>query len=189
MNQVLVLNASFEPVRIVDWQKAMQLLFQGKVEVLEEYDREIRTVRFSFRLPSVLRLLRYVPFSKKRNMVRFSRNNILMRDQHTCQYCGRKRNKNELTLDHVTPVVQGGKKTWDNIVAACIQCNQKKGGRTPHEAGMGLINKPSYPKLLPEAIEWSVTISTSSAPAQWKVYFTFELPWQTTPKPRSTKKP
>ena len=172
MDHVLVLNASFEPVVVVHWQKAMQLLFQGKVEVLEEYDREIRTVTMTFRLPSVLRLIRFIPTLRKKNIVRFSRTNILMRDAYTCQYCGRKRQKSELTLDHVVPAVQGGKKTWDNIVTACTHCNQKKGGRTPSEAGMRLIAKPCKPSWLPE---YSVQLSLKSTPEKWKLYFSWQI--------------
>lgn len=170
MDTVLVLSASFEPFKIVSWQKAMQLLFTEKVEVLEEYEREIRTVSMTFRLPSVLRLRRYVPLVRKKNIIRFSRTNIFIRDQHTCQYCGRKRQKHELTLDHVIPVVQGGAKNWENIVTACLQCNQRKGGRTPHEAGMRLIIKPQAPAWLPsQAIRYDL----NSAPEHWKVYLSW----------------
>ena len=172
MTSVLVLNASFEPVRVIPWQKAMQLLFQGKVEVLEQYEREIRTVTLTFKLPSVLRLLRYIPSARRKSVVRFSRANIFMRDKCTCQYCGRKRARHELTLDHVIPAVQGGKKTWDNIVTACIQCNQRKGGRTPAEANMHLIEKPSCPTYLPTI---TLRISLNSAPETWKVYFSWQL--------------
>lgn len=172
MDQVLVLNASFEPLHVVHWQKAMQLLFQGKVEVLEEYEREVRTVTLSIRLPAVLRLLRFIPTIRKRNIVRFSRANIFVRDQFTCQYCGRKRTRSELTLDHVTPSVQGGKKTWDNIVSACIQCNQRKGGRTPQEAGMHLIVKPATPEWLPMC---TIRYRLNSAPERWKVYLSWQL--------------
>lgn len=172
MDHVLVLNASFEPLHIIPWQKAMQLLFQGKVEVLEEYDREIRTITVTYKLPAVMRLLRFIPLIRKKSAVRFSRTNIFIRDQHTCQYCGRKRPRTELTLDHVSPVVQGGAKSWENIVTACMQCNQRKGGRTPHEAGMRLIAKPQCPEWLPAI---SVRFSLQSAPDRWKVYLSWNL--------------
>lgn len=171
MDQVLVLNASFEPVLVIPWQRAMTLLFQGKVEVLEEYDREIRTVTVTFKMPAVLRLLKYIPIAKKKNVIRFSRANIFARDQFACQYCGRKRPKHELTLDHVVPVVQEGPKSWENIVTACIQCNQRKGGRTPEQAGMALISKPRRPTWLPT---FTVRYRLNAAPDRWKVYFSFE---------------
>lgn len=149
MSHALVLNATFEPLQIVSWQKAIQLLFQGKVEVIEESDQEVRTVRLTMKIPAVLRLLEYVPLKKKRQLVRFSRLNVFLRDRFKCQYCSNHFTKTHLTLDHVIPVVQGGKKTWENIVTACKPCNQKKGGRTPLQAKMNLIKKPSPPDWIP----------------------------------------
>ncbi len=167
MNPALVLNAGFEPLHIVSWQKAMQLLFQGKVEVIEEYDREVRTVRVSFRLPSVLRLIDYIPTKKKRQIVRFSRTNVFIRDRHTCQYCGQKFQKNHLTLDHVVPVVQGGGRSWSNMVTACKTCNQKKGGRTPAQAGMKLLMTPRQPTWLPAT---SFRLEVVICHQSWKLY-------------------
>src|SRR3954464_1759669 len=85
----LVLNASFEPLHVVTWQRAIQLLFQGKVEVVEESDHEVRTVRLTIKVPGVLRLISYVPLARKKQIVRFSRINIFLRDNHICQYCNR----------------------------------------------------------------------------------------------------
>src|SRR4051812_33770053 len=124
MSHALVLNASFEPLHIVTWQRAIQLLFQGKVEVIEDSDKEIRTVRITMKIPAVLRLLTYVPLSRRKQIIRFSRANIFLRDQNVCQYCGQQFSKTHLTLDHVVPVVQAGKKSWENIVTACKPCNQ-----------------------------------------------------------------
>lgn len=168
MSHALVLNTSFEPLHVVTWQRAIQLLFQGKVEVVEEGDMEIHTVRFTMRVPAVLRLLNYIPIKKKKNIVRFSRANIFLRDQNQCQYCGKKFNRTHLTLDHVIPIVQGGRKTWDNIVTACKPCNQKKGGRTPSQAKINLIRKPKEPNWLPTA---TFQFGISVAPESWKFYF------------------
>ena len=88
MEQTLLLNATYEPLKVVHWQKAITLLCQGKVEVISEYDREIRSVSISFKLPSVIRLLSYIRIKKRFNSVPFSRANIYARDNHTCQYCG-----------------------------------------------------------------------------------------------------
>jgi 5-methylcytosine-specific restriction endonuclease McrA len=167
-NHALVLNASFEPIHIVPWQRAIQLLFQGKVEVVEESDREIRSVRVTIKVPAVLRLLQYVPLKKKKQMIRFSRENVFLRDQLLCQYCGHKFSRSQLTLDHVTPVVQGGKKSWENIVTSCKPCNQRKGGRTPGQANMALIRKPREPNWLP-GHELHVTLQLW--PERWRVYF------------------
>ncbi len=167
MSHALVLNASFEPLHVVTWQRALQLLFQGKVEVVEESDREVRTVRLTIKVPAVLRLLTYVPLTKKRGIVRFSRTNIFLRDQNVCQYCDRQFNRAQLTLDHVVPIVQGGKKSWQNIVTACKPCNQKKGGRTPAQAGLKLIGKPKQPNWLPSA---NLTVGYTKAPERWSLY-------------------
>jgi 5-methylcytosine-specific restriction endonuclease McrA len=167
MSHALVLNASFEPLHIVSWQRAIQLLFQGKVEVIEEYDREIRTVKISIKVPAVLRLLTYVPLSRKKHIVRFSRANIFLRDNHHCQYCGHKFGKSHLTLDHVIPIVQGGRKGWENIVTACKPCNQHKGGRTPAQANMHLVRKPRQPMWLPTA---NLQLGIQRTPERWKIY-------------------
>jgi 5-methylcytosine-specific restriction endonuclease McrA len=167
MSHALVLNASFEPLHIVTWQRAIQLLFQGKVEVVEESDQEVRTVRMTIKIPAVLRLLNYVPLTKKKQIVRFSRTNIFLRDNNICQYCGIQFNKTHLTLDHVIPIVQSGRKSWENIVTACKPCNQRKGGRTPAQAGLSLIRKPKQPNWLPTA---SIQLGVTRTPERWKIY-------------------
>jgi len=171
MGHALVLNASFEPLHIVSWQRALQLLFQGKVEVVEESEKEIRTVRFTIRVPAVLRLLTYVPIQRKKDVIRFSRANIFVRDQGVCQYCGEKSNKSHLTLDHVIPIVQGGGKSWENIVTACKPCNQHKGGRTPAQANMHLIRKPKRPKWLPST---TLHVGATITPERWRIYLKLE---------------
>lgn len=167
MAHALVLNASFEPLQIVTWQRAIQLLFQGKVEVIEESEKEVRTVRLTIRVPAVLRLLEYVPLKKRKQIVRFSRTNVFIRDQYRCQYCGETFQKSQLTLDHVMPVVQGGAKSWENIVTACKPCNQKKGGRTPKQAKMELIRAAFRPTWLPST---AIRMTVSKTPDRWKIY-------------------
>ena len=108
MEQTLLLNASYEPLKIVHWQKAVTLWCQGKVEIISVYDREIRAVSFSFKLPSVIRLLRYIKIKRRFDYVPFSRANIYARDDHQCQYCGDEYPTSELTFDHVMPVAKGG---------------------------------------------------------------------------------
>ncbi|MCC7441993.1 MAG: HNH endonuclease [Bdellovibrionales bacterium] len=164
----LLLNASFEPLHIVSWQRALQLLFQGKVEVVEEGEREIRSVSISIRVPSVLRLIHFISLKKsKRHLVRFSRPNVFLRDHYRCQYCGQKCVRHQLTLDHIIPVVQGGRKSWENIVTSCKPCNQRKGGRTPEQASMALVKRPEEPKWLPEV---SLQLGISVTPEKWKIY-------------------
>ena len=168
MEHTLVLNATFEPINIVSWKKALTLLFQGKVEVLAEYDREIRSVNFTIKMPSVLRLLRYVKIRRRFPHVKFCRANIYARDNHICQYCGRRCSTEDLTFDHVIPIVKGGGKTWDNIVTCCFDCNHKKGGQTPEEAGMRLIRPPRQPEWVPAILH--VTIGLRTAPDAWRDY-------------------
>ena len=149
MEQTLLLNATYEPLRVVHWQKAITLWCQGKVEIVAVYEREVRSVSFSIRLPSVIRLLRRIRMRRTVEYVPFSRANIYARDNHSCQYCGDSFPTSELTFDHVIPVAHGGRKDWENIVTCCITCNRRKGGRTPEQAHMHLITKPVKPKRSP----------------------------------------
>ena len=167
MEQTLLLNATYEPLKVVHWQKAITLLYQGKVEVISEHDREIRAVSFRIKLPSVIRLLRYIKIKRRFDYVPFSRANIYARDNHSCQYCGDQFPTSELTFDHVVPVAQGGRKDWVNIVTCCVTCNRRKGGRTPHEAGMHLVKWPKRPESVP-AIR--ITIGLRNAPDSWRDY-------------------
>jgi 5-methylcytosine-specific restriction endonuclease McrA len=171
MEQTLLLNATYEPLKVVDWRKAVMLLCQGKVEVISEYDREIRSVTVSFKLPSVIRLLRLVRIKRRFDHVPFSRLNIYARDEYTCQYCGMVHHTSDLTFDHVTPVAQGGRKDWENIVTCCVTCNRLKGGRTPDQAGMKLIRPPRRPDRV------RVTIGLRNTPASWRdyIYWNVEL--------------
>jgi len=147
--RALLLNASFQPLQVISWQKALQLFFSGKVEIVESSEQEIRSVTMTIRMPRVIRLIKYLPPNQRKNIVRFNRNNVFLRDHHTCQYCGQKPGTHRLTLDHVIPVVKGGPKSWENIVSACRPCNLKKGERTPEEAGMRLRSTPRQPVWLP----------------------------------------
>jgi len=168
MEHTLVLNATYEPINIVTWKRALNLLCQGKVEVLAEYDREVRSISFTIKMPSVLRLLKYVKVRKHRQHVKFCRANIYARDHNTCQYCGEKCSTEDLTFDHVVPVVKGGGKTWDNIVTCCFECNHIKGGCTPEEAGMKLIRRPREPEWVPTMLH--ITIGFRTAPQAWRDY-------------------
>jgi 5-methylcytosine-specific restriction endonuclease McrA len=172
MEQTLLLNATYEPLKVVHWQKAITLWCQGKVEIIASHDREIRAVSFSLKLPSVIRLLRYVRIKKRFDYVPFSRANIYARDGYTCQYCAHQHPTQELTFDHVVPVSQGGRKDWENIVTCCVSCNRRKGGRTPEEARMRLIRHPRRPDSAP-AIR--ITIGLRDAPDSWRDYLYWNL--------------
>jgi 5-methylcytosine-specific restriction endonuclease McrA len=174
MEHTLVLNASYEPLRIVPWKKAITMLFQGKVEVIAVYDREIRGVTVRVKLPSVLRLLRHVRTRRPFADVPFSRANVYARDDHRCQYCGGRFGPGHLTFDHVIPVARGGRKGWDNIVTCCIPCNRKKGDRTPEEAGFHLVRRPRRPTALPSL---TLTFGVQRAPDSWRDYLYWDLSW------------
>lgn len=120
--------------------------FLGKVEVVREHDWPVHTISRVFAAPAVVRLLRNVRVRPL--CVRFSRENVYLRDQHRCQYCGKTCGPRELTLDHVIPRARGGKTTWRNVVTACGECNRRKGHLDPEEVGMRLLTLPERPKWL-----------------------------------------
>ena len=173
MEQALLLNASYEPLKVVHWQKAITLWCQGKVEVIAVHDREIRAVSFTFKLPSVIRLLRFVKIKRRFDYVPFSRENIYTRDGDTCQYCNQVFPRAELTFDHVVPVAQGGGKDWENIVSCCVDCNRKKGGRTPSEAGMHLVKVPKRPDS--HTIRVTLKIGLRTPPESWRDYLYWNM--------------
>jgi 5-methylcytosine-specific restriction endonuclease McrA len=142
----LVLDLGYQPHRIVSWQRAVTMMFRGVAEVIEEYDEEIRSVTLTIKMPAVVRLLRRVG---RKRAVKFSRINVLTRDNFTCQYCGKKLPVRKLNYDHVVPRCQGGKTCWENIVTSCVPCNDRKRDRTPQQARMVLRRKPVKPKSLP----------------------------------------
>lgn len=172
MEQTLVLNASFEPLRIVPWQKAVTLLFQEKVEVMEVYDRHVRSISLSLPLPAVLRLRRHVRPRRAFAPVPFTRANVYARDEQRCQYCGQRFSVAELTFDHVLPVARGGHKDWDNIVTCCVRCNRLKGDQAPEEVGLTLIRRPRRPDA--RAL-LSSGLSQACAPPSWRGYLAWGL--------------
>ena len=153
----------------ISWQRAVTLLFQNKIEVVEEYeDKDIRSVTMSIKMPAVIRFLNRI--RRKKRQVKFSRENVYTRDNGKCQYCRHTVARHEATYDHVTPRSQGGKTTWENIVICCMGCNQKKGGRTPHQANMRLAVQPVKPKKLPE---YRITMTwRNGMPTEWRQWLT-----------------
>ncbi|HSR70668.1 MAG TPA: HNH endonuclease [Acidobacteriota bacterium] len=168
MDRILILNSTYEPLSVVSWKRAIRMVFQEKVEIVAEYEREVRSVTMAVRLPSVLRLRRYVKHQRYHCQVKFSRTNIYARDRYRCQYCGRRHATPELTYDHVVPVSRGGVKSWENIVTCCVPCNRRKGNRTPHEAGLRLLKKPKAPMGFPYKLQ--LMMSQKKAPEVWRNY-------------------
>ena len=142
MHQVLVLNASYEPLNVCSVRRAHVLVWKGKAEIVESHDRPLRSASGSFVWPHVIRLLQYVrvPQAIKR---RISRRALFARDGWRCVYCGTSGGR--LTLDHVVPRSRGGDSVWENVVTACAPCNLRKGDRTLEQAGMALRTSPRAP--------------------------------------------
>ena len=139
MSQVLVLNASYEPLNITTWRRATVLMLKGKAESLEENPNH--QIRNNLKLPTVIRLRYFIKVPYRE--LALNRKNILQRDNFSCQYCLYSGEK--LSIDHVIPRSRGGQDSWENVATACISCNIKKGNRTPKEANMPLKNKPHKP--------------------------------------------
>ncbi|AKU91274.1 HNH endonuclease [Vulgatibacter incomptus] len=161
---VLVLNRLFQPIQVTTVRRAFSLLYQGIAQAIDEEFRlfdfsswaslaaeigsdSIGTPTRRIRVPRVVVLTAFDRFPRTR--VRFSRHNIYLRDDNTCQYCGRRLPRSELNLDHVKPRSHGGCTSWENVVCSCIPCNLKKANRTPDQAGMRLLNEPIRPKWSP----------------------------------------
>jgi len=169
---VLVLNRHWMAVHVCTARRAFSLLFRELAEVISVEDGQynaydfdswaelssyrdqftpdydwVKTVRMHVAVPKIIRLFGYDRLPKQ--TVKLNRRNIYARDQNMCQFCGEKFPTSELTLDHVVPRRLGGGSAWDNLVCACVDCNSKKGGRTPEQAHMPLIRKPVRPKRNP----------------------------------------
>ena len=170
--RTLLLNQGYEPIKIISWQRAMTLVTLEKVEVVEEYDTQVRATSMLVQVPAVVRLRK--AYRRHAKPVKFSRINIYARDGYKCQYCGTKCTISELTYDHVVPRAKGGRTTWENIVTCCYPCNYKKGSRTPAEAKMTLRSTPSRPEWVPAV---TIRVSTRSMPDAWRdyVYWTGEI--------------
>jgi len=167
--RTLLLSAAYEPMATISWRKAIVMLTLGKVEVVESYDRDIRSTSVVFKLPCVVRLINR--FRRFRPQVRYSKQNIFARDRWTCQYCGERRPISQLTQDHVIPRAQGGKTCWENVVTSCTDCNTLKANRTPEQAGMQLRARPFRPTWLPMFV---LHLGTTVPPA-WRTYC-YDLP-------------
>jgi len=169
--RTLVLDQGYQPHRIVPWQKAVTLLYVGKADVVEEYDDIIRSVSLAMRMPSVVRLKKGTRFRAHR--IKFSRVNVMLRDGFRCQYCHEKFPMRDLTYDHVVPRAQGGRTTWENIVTACRDCNERKADRTPAQAKMPLRKKPVRPTWLPSG---TFHVDAKGMPDTWKEWVSWALP-------------
>ena len=174
METTLVLDVGYQPITCTTWRCAIVWVFDRVVEVVDEYpDRFIRTPNWQVNMPSVVRFLKPIP---RRRALKFSRHNVYSRDRARCQYCGARVARDGMTYDHVVPRAQGGRTTWENVVVACMRCNQKKGGRTPAQAGMVLAAPPVKPKRLVEAATFTLRYR-DGMPEPWRDYLRTAVYW------------
>ncbi len=135
------------------------MIFAGKAELVHGRDRTIASTTFEMRMPSIIRMLYYI--KRPMQKVALTKKNILIRDDHTCQYCGAHGDR-MMTVDHVVPRSKGGASDWENLVCACMRCNNRKNNRTPRDANMELRRKPRQPKYIP----W-IQIKRNTLPDEW----------------------
>ncbi len=158
---VLVLNQDYRALTICSVQRAVCLLHLHKAEAVEiRNGRYVRSTSTHLPWPSVIRLKAYIRLPYR--SILLSRRNVLRRDGMRCQYCG---SKESLTVDHVHPKSRGGRDTWENLVAACVPCNNRKGNRTPEEAGMPLERRPFRPSHVMFLRDY-----VGNVEEQWKPY-------------------
>ncbi len=194
MDQVLKLNADFSPIGVVPWFDALLLVLDGKADLVQGFDRVIRSVSREFQVPAVIRLKKYVRGLGK---VGCSRENILARDAYTCQYCGFRPKNNtgkprleDLTIDHVIPRASAVKSkvfiqrinawrpvsSWENMVCACSECNRKKGCKTLEKSGLSL--RGGYPKIPDHSGRVQILLNKHRVPDEWKDYLPIDSGWR-----------
>jgi len=139
---VLLLNQNYEPLTILKLKRVITLVILGKVDIIEKEDGKVlHAVSISYRVPSVVRLKYYVKIMRKE--ISLTKKNVIKRDSHQCQYCGKR--TGFMTADHILPKALGGDETWENLVCACHECNNKKGNLSLKLADMHLLKKPKRP--------------------------------------------
>lgn len=170
MMNVLLLNASYEPLQMISVRRAVTLLLAEKVQAVEGVAHRLRTTSRVIEVPSVVRLAYYI--NVPRRGIVWSRRAVLQRDGWSCIYCGvtigdvvrgRTYAKSDFTLDHVIPRSRGGGNTWGNTACACARCNHRKANRTPHEAGMRMRFEPKMPRS-------RMLVVRGSVPHEWVKY-------------------
>lgn len=141
----LQLNSTYEPMSFIDIDKALKLHFRGKIDIISTWNEKITWISGSMKLPAIIKLNKYVRHIRRRT--NFDRHTLFRRDSFLCAYCLKALSANSLTIDHIVPKSQGGLTTWLNTVSCCAKCNSYKENRTPEEANMKLLIKPTVPTL------------------------------------------
>jgi 5-methylcytosine-specific restriction endonuclease McrA len=162
MESSLLLDRNYIAISVVGWKKAFKLLVRDKAEPIGGNTiKSIATCTNKFNVPSIIRLKHAVSYNCFSNRIRFSRNNVFLRDQYKCQYCSKTIAKSAVTIDHVFPISRGGKTDYLNCVACCKECNSRKGDRTPDEAGIKLLRAPKRPNFI------TLCCSMENLPKEW----------------------
>lgn len=174
MTEILLLNASDEPMTVITWKRALSLLIRGCVEAATQSTWQLSGVSETWNIPTVLRLRHQIRLPRHR--APWSRRAVLRRDRYTCAYCGlrvgdaqgqRILKASDFTIDHVLPVSRGGENSWNNTVCACFACNQRKADHLPQEAQMELAWEPETPTYIR-------LIFARDVPSAWKAFLTSE---------------
>lgn len=167
-HRVLLLSPWFTALKVISVEMAIRLIYSKKAIAVENYDETISSPSVTWQVPAVVQLAKPPPGNKKG--IKFSKVNIFTRDGGKCSYCGVKKPMKEMNYDHVVPRRLGGKTEWGNIVLSCYFCNEAKGGRTPEQAGMKLLNLPYRPTKLPMTY---VVFDKKTIPSIWEPYCQF----------------
>jgi len=164
----LVLDTQGFPFAFVTWQRAVNLYFQDRATVVtDDAERILRSPSFEMGLPRVIRLRNHIS-RKLRLKVPMTRRNIAIRDNSSCQYCGRVLETPEYTIDHVVPRARGGHSEWSNLAVACVVCNKRKSNLLPHEAGLVLRQKPYEPSQFDPRFNFRLRIRVMRP--EWQAY-------------------
>ena len=183
----LVLNADYTPISIIDWRSAIHWYFKIQeqkypvIDIIEFYKNDgIKGCNTIYQVPAIIRVNKYIKSNK--NIVKFSRKNLFLRDNYTCQYCKQRFAMNKLTYDHVIPKSKWSNTesptSWNNIVTACHICNRRKADKTPQQANMKLLPHPQQPKFSFKYLHWYESLLNIGYVQEWAMYIPKELKYE-----------
>jgi len=183
----LVLNLDYTPITIIDWKTSINWKFRVQkhhnpvIDIVQHYnDDYIQGPNYAYEIPCVIKVNKFIKAHKQ--LVKFSRKNLFLRDNYTCQYCGEMCPINKLTYDHVIPKSKWSSKysptSWENIVTACYMCNRKKGDRTPQQANMKLLLEPNRPKFNLKYLPWYQVLANIEYIPEWSVFIPKEINYE-----------
>lgn len=168
-SRVLVLSSSYEAINICSAKRALIMIFKGVAQMVEQNGRVVHSPSISIEVPEVIKLNRYIRLPYKD--ITFCKKNVFLRDNHTCQYCGKKVSSSDLTVDHVIPISKGGRDYWENVVTACAKCNHKKGDQLPEDIDLFPARRPKKPS---SATYLHLVRHLGQKKEKWRKYLFFE---------------